>query len=105
MNLPLQMRAVSRGSFSRSRIANSGGEVFPSLERFCLPPNVACSCPNGIICCPDPNGQTPCTCDGSGNPMCGGFGGHGLGTKHHHIEVDCWNQSSEQSPYNPVDCN
>jgi hypothetical protein len=67
MNLPLQMRAVSRGPFSKSRIVSSAARVVPSWLFVCDPPMVACSCTNGSVACCNA-GQ--CICDGSGNAGC-----------------------------------
>lgn len=102
MNLPLQMGAVSRGRVHKSRIVNAAGRVFPSWEHLCTG-GVLCSCPNGMICC---GALQSCNCDSVTNmPSCGAGNGHGSypGTKHHHAEVACYNQSSEVIP--PVDCN
>jgi hypothetical protein len=62
MNLPLQMRAVSRGPFRRSRIAGSAGRVLPSWLFICDPPMVACSCAdNSVACC---TSADSCNCNG-----------------------------------------
>jgi hypothetical protein len=107
MNLPLQMRAVSRGRFSKSQIVNSAGRVLPSWTLLCDPPMVACSCnTNGNItttCCA-PN---ECTCDGGTAGCQGGRPGHHIkGKTHLHSKGGC-----TQGPLqcndggNWVDCN
>jgi hypothetical protein len=82
MNLPLQMRAVSRGPFSKSRNVSSAGRVVPSWLFVCDPPMVACSCANGSVeCCSA--GQ--CQCDGSGNAGCNARNSsRAAGTGHEH---------------------
>jgi hypothetical protein len=79
MNLPLQMRAVSRGRFQKSRIVSSIGRVLPSWVFEC--DNVACSCTNNgvttVACC-DTADQCSCT----PNAGCTGRPGHGNGHAH-----------------------
>jgi hypothetical protein len=72
MNLPLQMRAVSRGFIAKSRVVRPVGGVVPSWLYVCDPPLVACGCSgsSGVACC-SPN---DCTCDKNGNPACLGYG-------------------------------
>jgi hypothetical protein len=67
MNLPLQMRAVSRGRFQQSRIVSSAGRVRPSWRFVC--DRIACSCPDGSVAC----------CDSESDCSCGNIGGTGNG--------------------------
>src|SRR5579872_4197680 len=88
MNLPLQVRAVARGRFAKSRAVGMPGQVVPSFTFVCNPPNVACVCGNKTGCC---GPLQPCNCDGSGNPVCGQSGGPGTtpGNQHWRAEGDC----------------
>jgi hypothetical protein len=109
MNLPLQMSAVSRGRFQKSRIVSSAGRVHPSWGFFCT--HVACSCANGTVACCDSANQ--CSCDNvTGNAACAGFGGHGHHAGNPHTGgaagecgtissfIDCYDDQGNAGPCN-----
>jgi hypothetical protein len=97
MNLPLQMRAVSRRNFSKSRAGSSAGRVLPSWKFVC--DQVACSCPDGsVVCC---GSSADCTCgntptQGNGPAACSGFGNPGK--KHPRGAIGHWFTPG------PIDC-
>jgi hypothetical protein len=71
MNLPLQVRAISRGSLQKSRIAGSAGQVLPSWLFVCDPPMVACSCSDNSVACCDQGVPCNCGAGGTGPAGCG----------------------------------
>jgi hypothetical protein len=97
MNLPLQMRAVSRGRFPTSRIVTSAGRVLPSWKFVC--DQVACSCQDGsVVCC---DSAAACTCGNTGGPgngpaACNGYASPG----HKHPRGAIGHRFNE----GPVDC-
>jgi len=81
MKLPLQMRAVPRGSFSKTRTVGSVGRVRPSWQFVC--DRVACGCSgDGSVACCDI--ESDCSCDANNkNAGCTGRGGGRLAGKSH----------------------
>jgi hypothetical protein len=80
MNLPLQMCAVSRGRFQKSRIVSSAGRVLPSWQFLC--DQIACGCPDGSVACCD--SEIDCSCGPNNGPAgCTGKGGGRTAGQHH----------------------
>ena len=98
MNLPLQMRAVSRSSFQKAQILNSAGRVLPSYEPLCTNAGeYVCSCTEGSICCPAAAGD-PCSCN-LGYPSCG-RGGRTAGNKHDDAKIECHDKGATVNCHN-----
>src|ERR1700733_2980111 len=113
MNVPLQMRAVSRGRFQKSRVVTSAGRVLPSWIFQC--DEVACSCPDGSVACCATAAECSCGTTGNGPSAC--THGHGNGHPHpggatgncpeHHEsfscnagEFTCYNVTGNAEPCN-----
>jgi hypothetical protein len=98
VNLPPQMRAVSRAAFPKSRFVGPAGQVHPSWLFICNPPSTACSCSDNSVTCCDQSEECSCGAGGTGPAACVARGQHGNGHPHHHAKGNC-----AQGPLNCYD--